>query len=202
MCSTASSRRGRRSRPAAPHALSSFLKSCSQLDRFIPTRSGLDLELPHFDLSKENASAAATGREPGQPESTPSKDEYKKLLAASLHLGEAPRILSFKHKAPAPPEGHLNGLAGLYSANLGPAPPRKAARHIPTSQERILDAPDLVDDYYLNLLDWSGANTVSQGTRAARVGARAWARRRLLGQCRKALHSRRAAGRADCTHPS
>ena len=26
--------------------------------------------------------------------------------------------------------------------------------------ERILDAPDLTDDYYLNLLDWSSTNTV------------------------------------------
>jgi len=34
-------------------------------------------------------------------------------------------------------------------------------RHIPQTQERILDAPDLVDDYYLNLLDWSCNNVVS-----------------------------------------
>ena len=26
--------------------------------------------------------------------------------------------------------------------------------------ERILDAPDITDDYYLNLLDWSSTNTV------------------------------------------
>ena len=26
--------------------------------------------------------------------------------------------------------------------------------------ERILDAPDITDDYYLNLLDWSSLNTV------------------------------------------
>jgi hypothetical protein len=35
-------------------------------------------------------------------------------------------------------------------------------RHIPQTQERILDAPDLVDDYYLNLLDWSCNNTVRE----------------------------------------
>lgn len=33
-------------------------------------------------------------------------------------------------------------------------------RHIPQTQDRILDAPDLVDDYYLNLLDWSCNNVV------------------------------------------
>ena len=31
----------------------------------------------------------------------------------------------------------------------------KTIRCIPQFPEKILDAPDLVDDYYLNLLDWS-----------------------------------------------
>ena len=31
----------------------------------------------------------------------------------------------------------------------------RASRHISDIPERILDAPDMVDDYYLNLLDWS-----------------------------------------------
>ena len=31
----------------------------------------------------------------------------------------------------------------------------KLGRQISALPERILDAPDLVDDYYLNLLDWS-----------------------------------------------
>ena len=35
------------------------------------------------------------------------------------------------------------------------------ARHIPAAPERILDAPDLVDDYYLNLLDWNKDNVIS-----------------------------------------
>ena len=29
------------------------------------------------------------------------------------------------------------------------------------SPERILDAPELVDDYYLNLLDWSSRNVLA-----------------------------------------
>lgn len=83
------------------------------------------------------------------------------MLAASLNLGEQSRILTFKHKAPAPPEGHVSHLAPLYTNNLGQAPSRKHYRHIPQTQERILDAPDLVDDYYLNLVDWSSGNQAS-----------------------------------------
>ena len=36
-----------------------------------------------------------------------------------------------------------------------------ARRAIPSAPVRILDAPDLVDDYYLNLVDWSESNKVA-----------------------------------------
>ena len=34
-------------------------------------------------------------------------------------------------------------------------------RSIPQFPEKILDAPDIVDDYYLNLLDWSSGNILA-----------------------------------------
>ena len=34
-------------------------------------------------------------------------------------------------------------------------------RVIPKSAERVLDAPDVVDDFYLNNLDWSKSNVVA-----------------------------------------
>ena len=37
----------------------------------------------------------------------------------------------------------------------------KTLRCIPQFPEKILDAPDLVDDYYLNLLDWSQSNILA-----------------------------------------
>jgi len=37
----------------------------------------------------------------------------------------------------------------------------KANRQISTYAEKILDAPNLVDDYYLNLLDWSAFNILA-----------------------------------------
>ena len=36
---------------------------------------------------------------------------------------------------------------------------RRAGRSIPTAPTRILDAPELVDDYYLNLVSW-GMNNI------------------------------------------
>ena len=64
-------------------------------------------------------------------------------------------------QAPAPPAGYQAGL-GLYSQNLGPRPVKKNFRPLPTVPDRILDAPDMVDDYYLNLLDWGKGNSVSR----------------------------------------
>jgi cell division cycle protein 20 (cofactor of APC complex) len=98
--------------------------------------------------------------------------------SSSANPNAGSRILAFKHKAPAPPEGHAAGtvLAGIYSAALpgrgaggggvgGGAGGSGASGHyhraIPQTAERVLDAPDLLDDYYLNLLDWSSLNTVA-----------------------------------------
>lgn len=41
--------------------------------------------------------------------------------------------------------------------------PRKAVRKIPKSPFKVLDAPDLQDDFYLNLVDWSSTNVLSVG---------------------------------------
>ena len=52
----------------------------------------------------------------------------------------------------------------LYSQNKTDMHKRKqktSIRHIPSQPERILDAPDLESDYYLNLLDWSSQNILA-----------------------------------------
>jgi cell division cycle protein 20 (cofactor of APC complex) len=38
-------------------------------------------------------------------------------------------------------------------------------RSLPSQPERILDAPDILDDYYLNLLDWSSLNQLAVALR-------------------------------------
>ena len=42
------------------------------------------------------------------------------------------------------------------------APARRAnRRYISQNPERILDAPELMDDFYLNLLDWNSDNVLA-----------------------------------------
>jgi cell division cycle protein 20 (cofactor of APC complex) len=93
---------------------------------------------------------------------------FKRALASSLMPGSdndesaAHRVLAFKNKAPAPSESHVNNMKVLYSQNRVAAGPKvKSTRHIPSVPERILDAPEMVDDYYLNVLDWSSSNILA-----------------------------------------
>jgi cell division cycle protein 20 (cofactor of APC complex) len=54
----------------------------------------------------------------------------------------------------------MNQQRVLYSSNK-PAGKPSTTRHIPQNAERILDAPSMVDDYYLNLLDWNSQNILA-----------------------------------------
>jgi cell division cycle protein 20 (cofactor of APC complex) len=67
------------------------------MDRFIPTRSAIDLDLANLHLTKENGSSGGS-TEAGGPSGSPSKDEYQKMLADSLGVDSSGRILAFKQK--------------------------------------------------------------------------------------------------------
>jgi cell division cycle protein 20 (cofactor of APC complex) len=129
-------------------------------DRFIPNRGAFDMAVSQFEIARrgdaENAGV--------EYNASPAKEEYKRELASTLYAGGAGgnKVLAFKSKAPKPAEGHQSSLRVLYSQNKDAMnQPRRFARNIPQAPERILDAPDLIDDYYLNLLDWSSSNTVA-----------------------------------------
>lgn len=90
-------------------------------------------------------------------------DAYESSLASACGMSLNPRILSFK---PAPPESSRPiDLRSQYNRPLKSANASGAQfrRRILTAPERVLDAPGLVDDYYLNLLDWSTENQVAIG---------------------------------------
>ncbi|CAM8976533.1 unnamed protein product [Rhodiola kirilowii] len=119
------------------------------LDRFIPNRSAMDFDYAHYMLTdgrkvKENDAVCS-----------PSRDAYRKQLAEVFNMNR-PCILAFKNKPPTPLE-----LIPKEFSSVNQSKPAKARRRIPQSSERTLDAPDLVDDYYLNLLDWGSSNVLA-----------------------------------------
>jgi cell division cycle protein 20 (cofactor of APC complex) len=52
------------------------------------------------------------------------------------------------------------GLTGTHPPTSSPAAGRNH-RAIPSAPSRVLDAPDLMDDYYLNLLSWGINNVIA-----------------------------------------
>lgn len=94
---------------------------------------------------------------------SPNTVAYQDSLATACGVNLKTRILQFK---PAPPESSKPiDLRQQYNRPLKPANAAAAQfrRRIATAPERVLDAPGLIDDYYLNLLDWSSGNQVAIG---------------------------------------
>ena len=135
-------------------------RSC---DRFIPTRTAMNFEAAQHKIEgSENES---------EGEAAQKRDAALKaglLKDGCVDGEEGSRVLAYKQKAPAPKAGYVNHLHVLYTANHGGpglegASRRKAksTRHIPSAPSRVLDAPDLLDDYYLNLTSWGANNCVA-----------------------------------------
>jgi cell division cycle protein 20 (cofactor of APC complex) len=110
----------------------------------------MDMDYAHFMLTE-----GRKGKE-NPTVNSPSRAAYRKQLAESLNMNRT-RILAFKNKPPAPvelmPQDHSHHHHQPKTA--------KPRRHIPQTSERTLDAPDLVDDFYLNLLDWGSSNVLA-----------------------------------------
>lgn len=119
-------------------------------DRFIPSRSNMDLDISHFHLLKENST-------PNSQDTTPAIEEYKQALAETLFEGKmrSPKVLRFKNDTPSKSPRLLN----LEESEREVKPQKQ--RYISETAEKVLDAPEAVNDYYLNLLDWSAKNTVA-----------------------------------------
>ena len=93
----------------------------------------------------------------------PDEVAYESSLASACGVSLNTRILQFK---PPPPESSKPiDLRAQYTRPLRPANSQSAQfrRKVQTTPERVLDAPGLLDDYYLNLLDWSSGNQVAIG---------------------------------------
>ncbi len=94
---------------------------------------------------------------------SPNTVAYQDSLANACGVSLNTRILQFK---PAAPESSKPiDLRQQYNRPLRAttASSTQFRRRVATAPERVLDAPGLIDDYYLNLLDWSSGNQVAIG---------------------------------------
>lgn len=151
---------------------SSQSDSNSSGDRFITNRSAMDMEKAAHAISESAAALVSDdGASSGSEDESDLFDgdigeEYRNTLKTAM-LGDDHRVLSFKEKAPVSKGDTVNNLQVLYSGQGTASRATKSnmnklvSRHIPSAPSRILDAPDLLDDYYLNLLSWSDTNVLS-----------------------------------------
>nr|CAD2172014.1 unnamed protein product [Meloidogyne enterolobii] len=80
-------------------------------------------------------------------------------------------LFKYTHKVPNSVGGSLaNAASPLFSSSPLSADsqrllksPRKPQRKVPKNPYKVLDAPELQDDFYLNLVDWSSQNMLSVG---------------------------------------
>ncbi|GFP94293.1 cell division cycle 20.1 cofactor of apc complex [Phtheirospermum japonicum] len=149
MNSSASSKK-RRSRCPLQEQFFQRRNSRENLDRFIPNRSAMDFDFAHYMLTE-----GKKGKE-NPVSSSPPREAYRKQLAETFNMNRT-RILAFKNKPPTPVEAIPSEFLSV-AHHLKPVKPR---RYIPQTSERTLDAPEIGDDFYLNLLDWGSSNVLS-----------------------------------------
>merc|ERR1719323_1776430 len=153
-------------------------------DRFIPSRSGNNWQV-NFNMIQEKSPAKKTGREATEGSKDYSLSIYSSLLkneilgtqiedfkessdsrGLPLQPSENRNLFSFKPRR----NNIVNEPSSPYS--LTPVSsksqkllrsPRKASRKISKIPFKVLDAPELQDDFYLNLVDWSSQNVLSVG---------------------------------------
>ena len=146
------------SAPVRSTVLSRFEKKMTtNADRFIASRLvNRDLQTVNLTMGDmENCGLVANAGPRGAE--LPSVQ----MLKEQIFDGQVDsKILAYKDKAKPADAGHLNRMRVLFSQNRAVAP-KKSTRAISCSAERVLDAPDISEDFYLNLLDWSPQNILA-----------------------------------------
>ncbi|CAB3362627.1 Hypothetical predicted protein [Cloeon dipterum] len=129
-------------------------------DRFIPNRSATDFDLANFLVTKND--------EDEENESNSQNQRDRKVMSDNLFGGDLSnrRVMQFGQKAPT--SLGANNMRMIYDSGRTPSLKSKATtRVIPSMPEKILDAPDIMDDYYLNLVDWGKNNILAVALRNA-----------------------------------
>ncbi|TVU30193.1 hypothetical protein EJB05_21803, partial [Eragrostis curvula] len=145
--------------------------------RFIPSRAGSNLEL--FDLATPAACSGSAAPD-SSPYSTllrsvlfgtPARDPARAVSSTSAcsSSSAAPPVGTpgtgniFRFKSDVPRSAKKALFAGGDEEGAPLTATGARPRKIPRSPYKTLDAPDLRDDFYLNLLDWSSRDLLAIG---------------------------------------
>jgi hypothetical protein len=138
-------------------------------DRFIPMNKGINL-LEKFELAKKWENSQPDFKHSNSnTESTSNLNNYSTLLEnnffgqentnkSNLNTNLKTKIFQFKTEQ----KKKSNALKLNYAFD-GCSDNVQFDRKINTKPYKILDAPGLIDDFYLNLVDWSSKNDIAVG---------------------------------------
>jgi len=138
-------------------------------DRYVGIRTEEQLAISqHLIRSEESSILHRSSSAPCSPDKQAERDMKMKLMRAKSVTdmdGTSTsdfRIVAYRRGlAPRPPVGYRSKPAVAYSCIQPSNSVKRTQRYMPKSPQRILDAPTIRDDYYLNLLDWGHCNTVA-----------------------------------------
>ena len=136
----------------SPHSILSTPKRL-QLDRFIANRQNTNYEAVHAELVQEIETYNKRRRSPTSFEIVAPK------IRRIVDVFEPP--LSSPSSSHALYRGLPEGSEHLINTHSSSIRKKIHMRTLSTRPFRVLDAPDLVDDYYLNLLTWSQNNIIA-----------------------------------------
>lgn len=94
-------------------------------------------------------------------DSNDGSESYQVQVAKACGIEPGKRILSFTPTIPASKNVDISKNAAMTKLMTRTTSLQK--RYILSSPEKVLDAPYMDNDYYLNLLDWSSENVVAIG---------------------------------------
>lgn len=142
------------------------------MDRFIPNREASGAPATSLSSSRPGTPDSLSDRHsedndddsprPSYNAPSTADEEHTLELTAALNLDLNRRILSFSSEPPPASNEHasmLDKMAKTPKRTNSMAASQR--RRITTMPSRVLDAPGLVDDYYLNVLDWSSSNQLA-----------------------------------------
>jgi len=162
-------------------------------DRFIPSRAGNNWQVNFNMIQDKSQVSKKTGREAGEGAKDCSLSIYNSLLKNEIlgaqiedfkEGAEEGRRHAMVPLTPGSAEAVNRNLfsyrpkrSAVVNEPLSPfsltpvssksqkllRSPRKASRKISKIPFKVLDAPELQDDFYLNLVDWSSQNVLSVG---------------------------------------
>ncbi|GMI10814.1 hypothetical protein TrLO_g15776 [Triparma laevis f. longispina] len=153
-------------------------------DRFIPSRTHSNFShnsnLAENASSNSNNSNSNTNHQPSNTAAHPPDPPVQQNTSALLNVllksellengqtkDEEGNMMRFKSPREDAQENATKGFVSLSPIGSNShrllSSPRKTMRKIPKVPFKVLDAPALQDDFYLNLVDWSALNVLAVG---------------------------------------